>query len=202
MAAEEFRNDAPLLPEVIELSIETGLRQGELFNLNWGSLEQSGPNGEWAIRVEEQTRSKVSGGKPWGPKTRKTRSVPLSPRAEAIIRRLRGGKPHLADSQIIPNNGRSPYLRLHDSKQLGRRNVWRIFTDTHGFDVRWHDFRHACAVRRLQAGVPMHTVSRWLGHSDINLTVKDYGRFDAENGVQWAFMARGSEVRSPNAATK
>jgi hypothetical protein len=55
---------APLLPEAIELAVETGLRKEELFRLTWRSVDTSlGPKREGAIRVEEQTRSRLVGGK-------------------------------------------------------------------------------------------------------------------------------------------
>ncbi|MDB4981079.1 MAG: site-specific integrase [Myxococcales bacterium] len=59
--------------------------------------------------------------------------------------------------------------------------------------VRWHDLRHFFAVRALMRGVPMAVVSTWLGHSDINLTVKRYGRFAAEAREQWQWAKRMSD---------
>ena len=56
-----------------------------------------------------------------------------------------------------------------------------------------HDLRHYFAVRALMRGVPMAVVSAWLGHSDINLTVKRYGRWAAEAREQWAWARRMSE---------
>jgi hypothetical protein len=40
-------------------------------------------------------------------------------------------------------------------------------------------------VRPLTRGVPITVVSELLGHSDINLTVKRYGRFSSDAKVEW-----------------
>lgn len=63
-----------------------------------------------------------------------------------------------------------------------------------GHEVRWHDLRHVFALRCLQANTDISTVSRWLGHSDINLTVKRYGRFAADSHDQWGKMAKVSKA--------
>jgi hypothetical protein len=40
-------------------------------------------------------------------------------------------------------------------------------------------------VSVLTRGVPIAVVSELLGHSDINLTVKRYGRFSSDAKVNW-----------------
>jgi hypothetical protein len=44
---------------------------------------------------------------------------------------------------------------------------------------------HLFAARLLTRGVPIAVVSELLGHSDINLTVKRYGRFSSDAKVKW-----------------
>ena len=45
----------------------------------------------------------------------------------------------------------------------------------------------------LSRGIPLSTVSAWMGHSDIDLTVKRYGRFAAEAREQWTWAALRAE---------
>ena len=54
--------------------------------------------------------------------------------------------------------------------------------------MRWHSLRHLFAVRCLQRGIPIAVVSHWMGHSDVNLTVKRYGRFAAEAKEQFTWI--------------
>jgi integrase len=40
--------------------------------------------------------------------------------------------------------------------------------------VRFHDLRHSAGTLALQQGVPLHTVSKMLGHSDPAMTLRRY----------------------------
>jgi len=51
------------------------------------------------------------------------------------------------------------------------------------------DMRHFFPVACLSRGTPLSTVSTWMGHSDINLTSKRYGRYAADAREQWAWAA-------------
>ena len=41
-------------------------------------------------------------------------------------------------------------------------------------EVRFHDLRHTTGTLALRQGVPLHTVSRMLGHSDPAMTLRRY----------------------------
>jgi len=41
-------------------------------------------------------------------------------------------------------------------------------------DVRFHDLRHTAGTLALRQGLPLHTVSRMLGHSDPAMTLRRY----------------------------
>jgi len=62
-------------------------------------------------------------------------------------------------------------------------------------DLHFHDLRREAASRWLDAGIPLHTIQRWLGHANLSqtsryLNVTDTGshdamaRFDAARGLQ------------------
>jgi integrase len=38
-------------------------------------------------------------------------------------------------------------------------------------EVRFHDLRHTAGTLALEQGIPLHTVSRMLGHSDPAMTL-------------------------------
>jgi integrase len=40
----------------------------------------------------------------------------------------------------------------------------------HEIDLNFHDLRHEAGSRKLEAGWPLHAVSRWLGHSKLTTT--------------------------------
>jgi integrase len=41
-------------------------------------------------------------------------------------------------------------------------------------DVRFHDLRHTAGTLALRQGVPLHTVSKMLGHADPAMTLRRY----------------------------
>ncbi|MCX4638336.1 tyrosine-type recombinase/integrase [Streptomyces sp. P9-2B-2] len=45
-----------------------------------------------------------------------------------------------------------------------------------------HDLRHKWATVTLSNGVPIHEVSRWMGHSSIKITVDRYGHLTLDGG--------------------
>jgi integrase len=187
--AEEMRAIAPWFPELITFALESGLRKGEIFSLVWNSVDYSlGPNGEGAIRVEEQLRNRLVGGKKWTPKNRRTRVVPLSPTARATLDHLRAEMKPKGTDLVFPNEEGAPYERVQLG--CGGSSAWRILKESMGYSVRFHDLRHRAAVTWLSNGIPMATVSAWLGHSDVNLTVKRYGRFGVETHIQWVALQK------------
>ena len=47
-------------------------------------------------------------------------------------------------------------------------------------NIGLHTLRHSAATTMLEKGVPIHVVSRILGHSGINITVDIYGHVTDE----------------------
>ena len=64
--------------------------------------------------------------------------------------------------------------------------------------VRIHDLRHTAAVTMLANGVPIEKVAQVLGHSNVSVTYRVYGRFmpehmqDAVNVLDFMNLKRGS----------
>jgi integrase len=81
-------------------------------------------------------------------KTRKLQLLPLHPRVQGIAGKLPLG---------VPSN------RLQAE--------WTAARAACGLEhVRWHDLRHTCASWLVQAGVPIHTVGEFLGHTSTATT--------------------------------
>jgi len=131
-----------LTPAVV-LSMNTGLRRGELLKLRWRSVDFA----RRLLTVE-------------GPdsKSRQTRHVPLNDEAMRVLESWReqsGDRPRVFE---ISTGFRTAWGHI-----LKRANIA-------GF--RWHDLRHHFASRLVQHGVPLNTVRDLLGHSSVAMSLR------------------------------
>jgi integrase len=70
-----------------------------------------------------------------------------------------------------------------------RREVWHPALELAGLEARApYNLRHSYALHNLQAGVPIATLARQMGHSDINRTYATYGGWVREMGADAAAM--------------
>ena len=148
-----------------------------------------------ALLVEEQQRIRMLAGERWIPKNRKHRTIPFTLRGRAILEKLHSKASPKADELVIPNTHGLPYMRLDEGPMKGgSAGIWSRLREVSGVEgVAMRDLRHYFAVACLSRGIPLSTVSAWMGHSDIDLTVKRYGRFAAEAREQWTWAALRAE---------
>jgi integrase len=88
------------------------------------------------------------------------RRVPLTRRA-------------LAAAEGLLASGHHARLQAMESKRAWDwcSHLWGVVTKAAGCpDVTLHILRHTCASRLVQRGVPIFTVSKWLGHSSVKVT--------------------------------
>ncbi|HEY3654002.1 MAG TPA: site-specific integrase [Steroidobacteraceae bacterium] len=67
-------------------------------------------------------------------------------------------------------------------------------------DVTMHILRHTCASRLVQRGVPIYTVSKWLGHSSVKVTER-YAKL-APDSLAMALSALEQPEVSPQEAAE
>jgi integrase len=131
-----------LTPAVL-LSMNTGLRRGEILKLRWRS-------------VDFDCRLLTAEGR--NAKNRQTRHVPLNEEAVGVLRRWREQS--------------STGARVFDVT-TGFRTTWeKILQRARITHFRWHDLRHHFASRLVQQGVPLNTVRDLLGHSSLGMSLR------------------------------
>jgi len=125
------------LQEIIIFSLETGLRQSEVLNLQWPQVDLF----RKTITILEQ-------------KNRSKDTLPLNERSMEILK-ARAKIRHIKTTHVFSNG---------KGNRINARNLLRAFysaikkSSLKG--LRWHDLRHTVASRLVQAGVDLYTVQK------------------------------------------
>ena len=137
-----------LMPMVL-LSINTGVRRGELFHLTWDMVNLSEGS---LILSGEITKNNHS------------RFIPLNDEASKVLNHLYK-KAEIREGLIFPSKNNQPFNHVKRSwgSLLKKANITQF---------RWHDLRHHFASKLVMAGVDLNTVRELLGHSDIAMTLR------------------------------
>ena len=133
----------------VALAIETCLRASEQFHARWEHVSFEGKTLTVPL-----------------PKGNRTRRIPLSEEACRILRSLQSflDSPWLYPDPSDPLRPKNPY---EAGKGLARRLRQAGISG-----ASWHTLRHTGASRRLLAGVDLVAVSKILGHSTIQTTMR------------------------------
>jgi integrase len=137
----------------------TGLRRGELLGLRWRDVDFAGST----IRV----RASYAAGKLTTPKSGKVRAVPMAPDVASTLARL-GDRPRFTgDDDFVFAGEAGPPL---DGDALSSR--YRHALERAGLrPLRFHDLRHTFGTRMI-AKADIRRVQEWMGHADIQTTMK------------------------------
>lgn len=152
------------------LALTTGMRQGELFGLEWPKVDFA----KSRLRVD-QAAAEVEGAVSLRkPKTRKSvRTVNLTPDAVGALREHKALQLRLglaACEMVFP----APEGGMQGRTNFNRR-IWRPLLKRCGIEYRGaHHLRHTYATLALGAGVPVHVVSQVMGHSKPSITLDIY----------------------------
>lgn len=145
---EDLQFTDHLMPLVL-LSLNTGARRGELFDLTWENVD---------LERRLMTVSGVTA------KSKRTRHIPLNREATWV---LTGWQKQ--------TNGSSGLVFVNDDgERFDRANTsWRgVLKLAEIVDFRWHDMRHHFASKLVMGGVDLNTVRELLGHSDYDMTLR------------------------------
>lgn len=135
-----------LKPMVI-VSLKTGMRRGELFNLKWSSVNFDTKT----ITVTGDTA-----------KTSETRHIQMNTEVVTTLKEWK--KQSTSDHYVFANREGH---RFEDVK-----SAWlKLLKRAQVIGFRWHDMRHDFASKLVMAGVPLNTVRDLLGHGDIKTTL-------------------------------
>jgi integrase len=137
----------------------TGLRRGELLALRWRDVDFEGQ----VIRV----RASYADGALTTPKSGEVRSVPMAPDVAEALAKLSQRESWTGDDDLVFVGRAGDYL---DGRALRRRYDAALgHADLR--KLRFHDLRHTFGTRMI-AKADIRRVQEWMGHADIQTTMK------------------------------
>ena len=160
------------LQQVVLVALNTGMRRSEILSLRWDQVDL----GKETIRVE-RTKS----GRP--------RFIPINSLLLSVLDTLRR------------QNGQSEFVFPDSKTEKPIKNVKTSFKaackKAQIKGLRFHDLRHTAASRMVEAGIDLVTVSKILGHSTIQMTMR-YAHPTPENMRRAVEVLAQDELFRPN----
>jgi integrase len=139
-----------------EFFLMTGMREQEVMYTYWSDIN--------LVHATVRVSHKPDRG--WTPKAYKEREIPIPARLVKSLKTWRA-KADKNCSLVFPTAGCNPKLdfldclkAVADRAKLGDENFWL------------HKFRATFATKCLWAGIDLRTVQQWLGHSDMESTMR------------------------------
>lgn len=171
---EEVALFAQLRPDfhgMVRFALVTGARLENCIGLTWRQVDWE------AGIIRFRIKSRKPGGEP--------HVLPITPAVAAILATERGRHKLKVFTYVCARNRFDPKRRVTQRKgerypftKDGWRRAWATALGTAGIeDFRFHDLRHTAGTRALRAGKNLRTVSKMLGHKDLNTTLR-YTRTD------------------------
>lgn len=150
--AERLELAAGGLRDLLVAALETGCRRGELLSLQVSQVRFS-PRAEIFLPAEKT-------------KAKRDRRVPISSVLRAVLERRRTDPA----GEVLPPDA----FVFGDEVGRPRRSIktaWRLTCQRAKItNLHFHDLRREAGSRWMDAGIPLATIQRWLGHANISQT--------------------------------
>lgn len=143
------RNLVDHLKPICIVAMNTGMRRGEIFQLEWDSVDFK------LKQIKVKAASAKSG---------KSRDIPMND--EVLQTLLTWRNETESESLVFPSPVTGEVLNNIKKSWNGLMRLSEIK------DFRFHDLRHHFASRLVMAGVDLNTVRELLGHSSIDMTLR------------------------------
>jgi integrase len=140
------------LKEMVVFAVMTGMRRGEIVNLNWGQIDLS----RRVVHVHSHGAFQTKGGK--------QRVVPLNEPAVQLLLTRRAVQSNC--EYVFTLNGQ----KILDSWASHKLKFYIRDAKIGDGRLHFHSLRHTFATMLVRSGVSLYDVQKILGHSSISVT--------------------------------
>ena len=161
---------APWLRELMLFAIHTGMRMGEILGLTWAGVD--------LFRRTVMVFKSKNG---------ERRTIPLNQTALELLKHKYGSR-SVETELVFPSEALTRLNASNISRSLHLALKKAKMTDFH-----FHDLRHTCATRMVQAGVDLYKVQRLLGHKSPIMTQRYAHHYpeSLRDGIEVLDVGRG-----------
>jgi len=199
---DELKNRSQQLHDICQLSLYTGLRMGEIFNLNWNDIDLEHEN----ISIKD-------------PKSGESRNAYITPPLSKLFQRIKDKvstpQPLSKLLQKIKGNASKAnglVFKSSNGKKIREiSNVFNRVTEKLGLNenvtdqrdkVVAHTLRHTFASWLAMQGEPIITIQKLMGHSNIEMTLRYAHLSPSHERTAVEKLARGNRNKVVNLKTK
>ena len=182
---DELKGRSQQLHGICQLSLYTGMRMGEIFNLNWNDVDVE--HGHISIK---------------DPKSGESRSTHIIPPLSKLFQQIKKNAPAAKGLIFKDRSGRK-------IKEIS--NVFNRVTEKLGFNkdvtdrrdkVVAHTLRHTFASWLAMQGEPIITIQKLMGHSNLEMTLR-YAHLSPSHEREAVIkLAKGNRKKVVNLKTK
>jgi integrase len=158
------------LPPIMDMAIETAMRQGEIAQLTWNHID---------LKACTAHLPKTKNGE--------SRNVPLSTCAVELLRRLRGNVVFKLDGRVFDLTPHAIAIAFQRAVRRARKHYVdeckkhsRDPSPSFLVNLRFHDLRHEGTSRLVERGLSTVEVSAITGHKTLQM-LKRYTHLKAED---------------------
>jgi integrase len=189
--------------DLLRVAAASGARRGELLALPWPDVDLAAATITIQFSLEQ---TKEYGLKIKGTKGRNIRKIGLDPETVDVLLRVREkqdlsrslfGANYRSDLDLVFCQADGSFIRPDVVTKAARRLAKRA-----GFSgVSLHTMRHSHGSQMLSLGVPLPTVSKRLGHANVNVTATIYAHAlpndEAEAAAIWGKGMKAAKESAP-----
>ena len=151
------------------LELYTGMRMGEINALKPEDIHFKGGYIHVGATISRGIKSK-SFYKPHPKTAAGVRDVPLTEKAKVLLREALDEMRDNPEGLIFYDHNKEDVIATYQVGKFFERICEKAKVPYYG----QHALRHTFATRCIEAGIPAIVLKKWLGHTDINITLDTY----------------------------